>query len=289
MMELRAHAKINLHLHSTRRRDDGYHELRTVFCHLDLHDKVFIEPLDGHVELLSDTRLSVEQDLAGRAALALRRALGRPELGCRIRVHKAIPAGGGLGGGSADAAAVLRGLTKLWQADEATLFKVASELGADVPFLLSGGLALASGKGEILTPLRTSMAPLSLILLFPGHPVSTPTAFSWMDEDGLDRDEEGPGKLKGLLGALGGSTPGAVIQSAYNAFGACVSRREPRVAAAIQAAKAAGLTPLLCGSGSTVAAFGEGDSEHRALREFNPQRASLAGFAGAISSCETKR
>jgi 4-diphosphocytidyl-2-C-methyl-D-erythritol kinase len=283
MMELRAHAKINLHLHSSRRRDDGFHELRTVFCHLDLHDKVWVEPLDGRVELFSDTGLSVDQDLAGRAALALRRAVGRAELGCSIRVQKNIPAGGGLGGGSADAAAVLRALGDLWQADAATVFRVASELGADVPFLLRGGLALAGGKGEKLEPLRTSIAPISLLLLFPGRPVSTPTAFSWMDEDGLDRDHQGPAKLQRILGALSGSDPAHVIRCAYNSFNGCVSRREPLVAAAMKAALGAGLTPLLCGSGSTVAAFGDAELDHPALREFNPKPALLAGFAGEIS------
>ena len=116
MIELSAYAKINLHLHSQRRRADGYHDLQTVFCHLDLYDTVQLTARTDHIELVSDTGLSVSEDLAGRAALALKAALGDDQLGCQIRVEKRIPEGGGLGGGSANAAAVLRGLCSLWGA-----------------------------------------------------------------------------------------------------------------------------------------------------------------------------
>ena len=115
-MDLRAHAKINLHLHSVQRRKDGYHELDTVFCHLDLHDDVHVTLRQGVIELESQTGLSVTEDLAGRAATSLQAELSDAALGCALRIIKRIPAGGGLGGGSADAAAVLRGLAELWPA-----------------------------------------------------------------------------------------------------------------------------------------------------------------------------
>ena len=280
MMDLRAHAKINLHLHSVQRREDGYHELDTVFCHLDLHDDVHVALRQGVIELESQTGLSVTEDLAGRAATGLQAELGDAALGCALRIIKRIPAGGGLGGGSADAAAVLRGLAELWSAPPATVASLAAQLGADVPFLLKGGLARAGGVGDELTPLATPLHPAQVTLLFPGVPVSTPEAYRWLDEDGLDRDQQGARHLERLLAELQTGSAN-FIKYVYNSFDAPVCRRVPEVRAAFQAAQSLGLRPLLCGSGSTVAAFGRlPGGAKEALRPFQPITASLAGFAG---------
>ena len=279
MIELSAYAKINLHLHSQRRRADGYHDLQTVFCHLDLYDTVQLTARMDHIELVSDTGLSVSEDLAGRAALALKAALGDDQLGCQIRIKKRIPEGGGLGGGSANAAAVLRGLRSLWGAESELIHELATQLGADVPFLLRGGLCLATGIGDQLQPLVTPVAATPVTLLFPGVPVATPDAYRWLDHDGLDSDTKGSNHLEQMLAKLiNGSDE--FIKHVYNSFDRPVCHRVPEVQNAFGAARQAGFRPLLCGSGSTVAAFGDADIDHPALAEFRPLRAKLLGLSG---------
>ena len=280
MIELSAYAKINLHLHSERRRTDGYHDLQTVFCHLDLCDKVQLTLQSHTIELVTDTGLSVSEDLAGRAAVALKATLGDERLGCQIRVLKQIPAGGGLGGGSADAAAVLRGLCSLWNADRSVLHPIAAKLGADVPFLLKGGLALATGIGDQLEPIICDASASPVTLLFPNVAVSTPDAYRWMDEDGLDRDIDGPKHLEYLLKSLQ-SNSGEFIKHVYNGFERPVRQRILDIDRAFKAAERAGLKPLLCGSGSTIAAFGSADINHPALLEFRPVQTRLIGLSGA--------
>jgi 4-diphosphocytidyl-2-C-methyl-D-erythritol kinase len=280
MIELSAYAKINLHLHSQQRRADGYHDVQTVFCHLDLHDTVRLSTRARDIELVSETGLSVSEDLAGRAATRLKEVIGDPALGCHIEVTKRIPAGGGLGGGSANAAAVLRGLASLWGQGADALHRVATGLGADVPFLLHGGLALATGIGDQLSPISTVGSSIPITLLFPGVPVATPDAYRWMDEDGLDSDPAGPEQLRGLLDALR-QNPADIIKHVYNSFDAPVRQRVPGVDRAFRAAIEAGLKPLLCGSGSTVAAFGDATLDHPALVPFRPLRAQLLGLSSS--------
>ena len=279
MIELSAYAKINLHLHSERRRADGYHDLQTVFCHLDLYDTVQLTWQNDTIELISDTGLDVSTDLAGRAAIALKAALGDQRLGCQIRVIKRIPAGGGLGGGSADAAAVLRGLCSLWNVDPSLLHPIAAQLGADVPFLLKGGLALATGIGDQLQPIATHVTSPPMTLLFPGVPVATPDAYRWMDEDGLDCDRDGAKHLERLVENLR-TNSNNFIKHVYNGFDQPVRQRTPEIDQVFRAARGAGLQPLLCGSGSTVAAFGLGDINHPALRAFQPIHTRLIGLNG---------
>lgn len=171
-----APAKLNLMLHVTGRRPDGYHELQTVFQLVDLCDELsFDVDADGRIERLEGpAAVSPAEDLAVRAALALREAAGRPELGARIRLRKRIPMGGGLGGGSSDAATTLVALNEIWRSglnvDE--LAAIGARLGADVPVFVRGRSAWAEGLGERLTPLE--LPPRWFVIVHPG--VSVPTA-----------------------------------------------------------------------------------------------------------------
>lgn len=171
---LHARAKVNLLLDVLFRREDGYHELSTVLQSVALSDTLEFRPA-RHLQVTADHSAlpAGAANLAGRAAAALAAACGRIG-GADIRITKRIPVAAGLGGGSADAAAALVGLNMLWQlglsADE--LRRVAATLGSDVPFCISGGTALAAGRGEILTPL----GPLPdwwILLVKPPFAVST--------------------------------------------------------------------------------------------------------------------
>ncbi len=157
-IEVIAPAKLNLTLEITGKREDGYHEVRTLMQTINLVDRVRLQPAESiEVVLEGDDAADIEDEdnLAYRAAVALREAAGLESVGVHITVEKNIPAAGGLGGGSSDAAAVLRGLNLLWGLDWDTtrLAGVAASLGSDVTFFLHGGTAVCRGRGEVVQPL----------------------------------------------------------------------------------------------------------------------------------------
>jgi 4-diphosphocytidyl-2-C-methyl-D-erythritol kinase len=171
MIEIPAHAKINWSLRITGKRSDGFHDLETLFQTISLHDTLTITESDRLSMTCDDPSIPADEtNLVLRAA----RALGAPPVAITLR--KAIPAGGGLGGGSSDAAAVLMVLSKHFGIDK-PLANIALSLGSDVPFFLTGGTAYATGRGEVLTPMPR-VAGVPLLLLIPEERVSTASAFA---------------------------------------------------------------------------------------------------------------
>ncbi len=215
-----APAKVNRFLHVTGRRADGYHELQTVFQFLDFGDTLWFESAQGEgierVGGLSD--VAPEHDLVVRAALALQHETGC-RAGARIRLDKRLPAGGGLGGGSSDAATTLVALNHLWQLglDEDALAAIGLRLGADVPVFVRGRAAWAEGVGERLTPLDGLDTPWFLVL-DPAVSVSTAGIFS---DPQLTRNTR-PLKIPAFLSGAG-----------INDLEAVVVRRYPEVAKAL--------------------------------------------------------
>ncbi|MBR3631211.1 MAG: 4-(cytidine 5'-diphospho)-2-C-methyl-D-erythritol kinase [Oscillospiraceae bacterium] len=183
-MTLRTAAKINLSLDVTGRRPDGYHTLESVFQSVDIYDTVTLTAEDGEGISLSCDAPGVPCDagnLAWKAAEALLRAAGK-QAKITITLHKEIPSGAGMGGGSSDAAGVLWGLNELLGCGftNAQLREIGVKLGADVPFLLLGGTAYAEGVGEVLTPLP-AVPPLRLVIVKGSESVSTPAAYRAID------------------------------------------------------------------------------------------------------------
>jgi len=159
-VELLAPAKVNLALEVTGRRPDGYHDLVSVVQTIDLADRVLLDLAPSiEIEVAGEKTLGVPlegpRNLAYRAAVALAAEAGDSDLGARIELTKSVPAGVGLGGGSSDAAAVLRGLNRLWRLDlpAEALARVAAGVGSDVPFFLAGGTAFVTGRGDHVEPL----------------------------------------------------------------------------------------------------------------------------------------
>ncbi|HEY6193029.1 MAG TPA: 4-(cytidine 5'-diphospho)-2-C-methyl-D-erythritol kinase [Bacteroidota bacterium] len=178
MLKLRAYAKINLGLRILGERDDGYHDLETVFHRIDLFDELELEPSDGiSMQCVPEGLPTDERNLCVRAALLLRECL-RGEDGVKILLRKNIPAGAGLGGGSSDAAATLLGLVRLWRADIPfrQILGLALKLGSDVPYFLREGSACATGRGEILEYIHLEV-PYWIVVVYPGIPVSTAWAY----------------------------------------------------------------------------------------------------------------
>lgn len=178
LRDVPAPAKLNLFLHVTGRRDDGYHLLQTVFRFIDLADVLHFRRRDDGVVRRVTPLAGVPESacLTVNAALALRRATGCP-YGVDIELEKRIPAGGGLGGGSSDAASVLLALNRLWGTGltRARLQQLALPLGADVPVFVFGENAFAEGVGEALQPI--ALAPHWYVVIQPNAHVPTAAAF----------------------------------------------------------------------------------------------------------------
>jgi 4-diphosphocytidyl-2-C-methyl-D-erythritol kinase len=174
-----APAKINLFLHITGQRADGYHLLQTVFRLLDLYDTIHLRPTnDGAIKRCNDVAgVPAEQDLCIRAAKLLQQRT-HCQLGVEILVEKRIPMGGGLGGGSSDAATVLLALNRLWQLNlsRSELMSLGLKLGADVPFFIFGQNAWAEGVGEQLEAINLRDA--YYVVLNPNIHVSTAQIFA---------------------------------------------------------------------------------------------------------------
>jgi 4-diphosphocytidyl-2-C-methyl-D-erythritol kinase len=248
-IELSAAAKVNLALEVLGRRADGYHEIASVMQGVELSDRIALEDV-ASLELRT-TAPGVPTDasnLALRAAVLLREAAGIAR-GVRITLDKRIPVAAGLGGGSADAAAVLLGLNRLWglRWPIARLTEVAVRLGMDVPFFLRGGAGFATGRGETLDRMR-GMA-LALVLVNPRYASSTAEAYGRLTPavytDGA--------RARAMAAALRTKRVERVAGNLYNALEAAVVPVQPEIGRMKAALLAAGaLGALMSGSGPTV-------------------------------------
>ena len=188
-LHLRAHAKVNLALEVLGTRDDGYHELRTLFQTISLHDDIVLRPrATKDVTILCDHPAvpTDETNLAVRAARELQR-FARVRHGVEITLTKRIPVSGGLGGGSSDAAAALMGLDRLGRLAPARLHPLARGLGADVPYFLIGGTALGLARGDEVYPLWRQLRG-EVVIVDPERPLSTAAVFRRLDASLTPRD-----------------------------------------------------------------------------------------------------
>jgi 4-diphosphocytidyl-2-C-methyl-D-erythritol kinase len=248
---LPACAKVNLDLRVLGVRPDGYHDLRTIFQTLALHDTVTIRAAEGPLTITtSDADVPTDQrNLAWKAASLLWRlgAGGRGEpRDVHVHLEKRVPAQAGLGGGSADAAVTLLGLARLWQLDLGIveLSRIAARLGADVPFFLVGGTALGLGRGDDIYPL-VDLPRSWVVVVRPRFGVSTVEAYGWYDEDARP--------LREPSGRPAPSHWPAWAHGLRNDLEPPVARRHPtvdRIRRALQARGAA--VAAMSGSGSAV-------------------------------------
>lgn len=253
---IRAHAKVNLFLEVLGRRADGFHRLETVFQTIALHDVITMRwaPGDRGIALNCDDSgiPTDESNLVWRAATAF--IAGRADQAGRLEFHlqKGIPHGAGLGGGSSDAAAVLRllaGIFPGWH-DAASLRAIAEGLGSDVPFFLVGGTAHGEERGEVLTPLD-DLPPAVLTVLMPPERLPTPAVFA-----ALTDSERGPRAGRGAAwwrAHLAGGQWAALME---NRLTAAAVRLCPVVGEMLERLRGAGLPCLMSGSGAACFALG---------------------------------
>lgn len=279
MLCLKAHAKINWTLDILGTREDGYHLMDMLMQCVHLHDTLWLEEADtlilenassadGSASAESGDALSSaavtydERNLVYRAARLLQTTYGISR-GARMRLHKAIPSGAGMGGGSADAAAALRGLNELWQLNipDEKLLSLGLSLGADVPFMLTGGLAHVGGIGEKIEPLHPA-PEVWLVMLQPCGGLSTKEvfgAFDALDPSALARPRTQAAQqalLSGDLFALG-SAMNNVLE------GVSVKARPALAQAAQELERLGAVRGMMTGSGSVV--YGVFESQAKAL------------------------
>ena len=263
-MEELAHAKVNLFLRVLRRREDGFHEIETLIAPITLHDSLIIERADRLEFHCDEPSLAGDDNLVVRAARAFFAETNR-EQRVRLTLRKRIPHGAGLGGGSSDAAATLRGLNRFFDArlSNELLSSLAARLGSDVPFFLNETAATCSRRGEIVMPAPLSES-LSLLLLKPEFGVRTAWAYSrWQATRKLTSTIYQPQKIAGIT--LSNDLEHPVFEKfVFLAQMKSWLRQQPEVGAA-----------LMSGSGSAILAVlrpnALGDSlASRAKNELDP-------------------
>ncbi len=278
-----ARAKVNLTLDVGAKRPDGYHNVETVMQAVSLCDTVDITiSRTGGIKVMS-TRPDLPTDLhnlAGKATKAFFDHVSYHNIGVEVNITKRIPDRAGLAGGSADAAAVLRGLDELLGTGltDAELYALAASVGSDVPFCLYGGTALATGRGEILTALPP-MPECGILIVKPAFSVSTPALFAALDGREVSRRPDnvearkalGDGNLRALAGCLG------------NVFEEALKDEERRIVVDIKSAfmEAGALGACMTGTGSAV--FGIFST----LKE--AEKADLSRFGDTFAVSPTKK
>jgi 4-diphosphocytidyl-2-C-methyl-D-erythritol kinase len=255
MLTLPCHAKLNLYLRVVGRRPDGFHELETVMQELALADEIRFEA-DETLSLSVDVPgLPVdESNLVIRAARLLAGEAGVPAA-ARIALSKRIPLGGGLGGGSSNAAATLRGLDRLWDlhTPPEDLHRLAAGLGSDVAFFLHGGAALCRGRGEIVTPVPAASG-LPYVLLLPSFGCPTAEVYERLSFDLTTR----PPDVQHVLSALEQGDVEALASLVYNDLTEPARQVRPELGMLAESAgRIAGAPVHLSGSGSTLFLVGD--------------------------------
>lgn len=255
---VRVPAKINLFLSVGRLRDDGFHELATIFHAISLYDEITVSPaaaLTVRVEGASAEEVPTDEtNLAHRAVVALGALVGR-DTALDVLIRKEIPVAGGCAGGSADAAAALVACDELWGLglSRQDLAEVAADLGSDVPFCLSGGTALGRGRGELLTPVLGAGRYWWVLALADGG-LSTPAVYAELDRLRETTPHELAADPAELLSALRQGSAPALGRALSNDLQAAALSLRPELAELLAAGNELGaLGGVVSGSGPTVA------------------------------------
>lgn len=249
----KAYAKLNISLDVGKRREDGFHEMTMVMQSISLADAVTVT-LNDTGKVRARTSLPFipgdERNLAVKAALCYLEAIGRQGQGALIEIQKAVPVGAGMGGGSSDAAAVLRAMNRLFDHALSTgeLERLSCAVGSDVAFCVAGGTALATGRGEKLEALP-ALPDCVFVVCKPEFSISTPELFRKLDQMPLRRHPD----TAGLMAAIREGQLGQVCRRMYNVF-EDVDDRRMRTVADIKSRllDAGALGAVMTGTGSAV-------------------------------------
>lgn len=283
MLTTLAPAKINLFLEVLGKRGDGFHDLESVFLAVDLVDRLSAIPAPAGDTTLacSDPKVPIDgNNLIIKAANLLTRHR-RINQGISFTLDKNIPMGGGLGGGSSNAAAALRLADTMWHSglDSEEMLGLAGELGSDVPFFLTGGMCLVRGRGETVEPLSSFPETVPLGLAVSSIHCDTAAAFR-----GVRLPGEGERRrADAFLAAIRSADAAAMADAAFNRFEETVFDAFPVLdAMRRRLAEAAGIEARLSGSGSTLWFFGDADAAARRLAKDDEWQRLARGHGAAI-------
>jgi len=273
-IQIVAPAKINLFLDILGRRTDGYHEIKSLILPISLYDRITIEATEREIETVSETAVmfkgipwpislgNANDNLTTRAARVLKKETGYAG-GARIILEKHVPIAGGLGGGSSDAASVLKGLNTLWHTGISVqeLMNLGASLGSDIPAMVHGGVICAEGIGERITPVPKSVGlPVWVLLVNPGFTVSTKDIYSRYIPDLTSISSQS--MFDGVLSGLKHGCIESIAENLFNALEKTVFRKYPILEMIKKELEQAGaLGVLLSGTGATVFALVR-DAEH---------------------------
>ncbi len=272
MITLNAHAKINLSLDVLNKRDDGYHNLKMIMQTLQLHDIITIQEIESGIEIECEAPYvpTNNSNIAYKAAERVIQKYGL-SVGVRIKIEKRIPVAAGLAGGSTDAAAVLKGINELFGLgmDQKSLMDIGKTIGADVPYCIVGGTALAEGIGEIITPLP-KMEAIPVILIKPRFGVSTASVFKSLQMDNIaDRP-----KTDMLINALENRDIKFIGKNLCNVLESVTVERYPLIDKIKKDLVARGsIGSIMSGSGPTVfGLFEDDETAKKAYSKLNKSR-----------------
>ena len=256
-MQLQAFAKINLDLRVLGRREDGYHEVRTILQTIDWADEIQIESAD-RFEFIEHGIEAGEDNLVVRTVRAFEKLAGET-VRARIELFKHVPSGAGLGGGSADAAVTMLGLQRLYNKKiaEADVVRVLGELGSDIPFFVYGGQALGTGRGSEIT-LMEDEADYALVVVVPRISIATRDAYSWLT---------GSDKSNTIKRFCGQQVSGSAEAEPGNDFESVVFPRHPLLSEIkSELLRAGARRAALSGTGSAIfGIFGNAEEAARAV------------------------
>ncbi|MGI6711921.1 MAG: 4-(cytidine 5'-diphospho)-2-C-methyl-D-erythritol kinase [Bacillota bacterium] len=261
-IEIKAYGKINLFLDVLGKRSDGYHYVQMIMQSISLADTVLVRTSVAGPGISSNREKSIplnQDNIALKAWLLMQRLYHLPG-SVEIDLHKEIPVGAGLAGGSTDAAAVLKAVNILYNLalTNEELAQIGEQLGADVPFCITGGTVLAEGIGEVLTPLP-KVPQMWLVLVNPGFEVSTAQVYRHLDLTALSRH----GNISGMIDAIGKGDFNKICTGMENVLENVTIKMHPVLFDIKKELAALGLYPLMSGSGPTV--FGVAETKEKAL------------------------
>ena len=255
-LKLLAYAKVNLYLAVYDKRPDNFHDIQSVISNISIFDELVFEDNDSLEVETKHFNIDINNNLVAKAAVKMMSLAG--EKGVKIILTKNIPVAAGLGGGSADAAAVIGGLNKMWNLNlsEQQLCEAASSLGSDVPFFLRGGTALAEGTGEKITPLASNHR-LIYVIAKPSYGILSGDAYAWFDKKPT-RDLP---PVDSLLDALASKNVEKIASNCANALEEGVVSNHPDIGKIKETAISNGaLCSVLSGSGSSVFSIVKNDA-----------------------------
>ncbi len=277
-LELTAPAKINLFLDVLRKRPDGYHDIRSVATPITLSDRIIIEPRSRGLELQTSAEVKLsgvawqmplcprQDNLVMRAARLLQQITGCRN-GARITLSKRIPLAAGLGGGSADAAATIKGLNTIWQTglSLSQMMQIGAQIGCDIPALIHGGTICMEGVGNHITPVaRNQRKPIWIMLVHPGFGITTGDIYARYISSLTPAPPDS--KFRRVVCGLKQGRPEKIAAGLYNALQFAVLRKYPLLNIIKKRLEQAGVMGVqLSGSGPTMFALIADANEGRAL------------------------